>query len=384
MQEIPDNGPPTPPPSGSGPSLARRPGLARLGVPSAERIALTPEEAAKLVERLRQLCKTQGAELAELELAMKALRDSGYKQELSQVLRDAVTWPEAHPHVGALWVRRLVSSNNWNRTYPQALDELCRRGEIGCRAVIEFIELVAAKGRTQLVREAVRKNASWLRSHPLGWRVAARALAQVRLYHRAARWMADWRARPDLDPALLYALALALRGAGRESDAQEVVQRALAIPSAAQQFPVLKLWLAQEEALAGRTEGAAAALKDVQPLGWDDDSICLFYLTRGVIRVQRAEPESRAEAFVAAYDRIRDQFRRPRVRERDLMLRRQYRRCVSRMARDAGRWGAGLMAAWRSADRWSTLAVLTVVPGLQIFAPLYIFRLCRHRRGREK
>jgi hypothetical protein len=330
------------------------------------------------------LCVTKGEELQELERAAKALRDSGYKQELSQVLREAITWPESHPRVGALWVRRLVASNNWDRTYPKTMDELCRNGEIGHCALIEFLETVSAKGRRNLIREAVRRHSTWLRKDPVGWGTAARALASVRLYKMAANWMSDWRTRGDLDLPVHYSLCLALRGSGREKEAHEIVQQALARPGADQQFPVLRLWLAQEETLQGHTERAAAELKEMHQLGGDDDSVGLFYLTRGVIRVQRAKPEDRREAFAAAYDRIRDQFRRHRIYQRDLMLRRQYRRCLSRMARDSGKLGVALMVNWRSADRWLTLVPLLLVPGLQIFAPLYLFRLCRHRHGREK
>src|SRR3974390_2927130 len=131
-------------------------GLSRSPTPATQRISLSPQEATKTLQKLRELCVTKGEQLAELESAAKALRDSGYKQELSQVLREAITWPESHPRVGALWVRRLVSSNNWDRTYPKTMDELCHHGEIGQCAVIEFLETVSTKGRRNLVREAVR------------------------------------------------------------------------------------------------------------------------------------------------------------------------------------------------------------------------------------
>lgn len=369
------------------PQPATRAGLARPATAAnttAARVWLKPEEAAKTVRRLRELCRTKGDELQELETAAKALRDSGYKQELSEVLREAITWPESHPRVGALWVRRLVSSNNWDRTYPKGMDELCQRGEIGHCAVLEFLDSVSQKGRTHLVRQAVRKHAGWLAEHPVGWGVAARALARVRLYAMAARWMADWRKRQDMDLTLLYSLALALRGTGREREAHEVVQLALGKPNAEQQFPVLKLWLAEEEALTGDTEQAATHLKEKSPTGWDEDAVGLFYLTRGVIRVGRAESSQKREAFAAAYDRIRDQFRKHRVYQREMVIRRQYRRCVSRMARDSGAWLTGLAARWRSADDWVTIVLLVLLPGLQFFAPLFVYRFCRHRRGREK
>jgi cellulose synthase operon protein C len=352
--------------------------------PGATRIWLNPDEAARTVQKLKELCRTKGGELEKLESAAKALRDSGYKQELNGVLREAVTWPDCHPRVGALWVRRMISSNNWDRTYPTGMDELCQRGEIGYSAVIEFLETVSQKGRAQLIRQAVRRHARWLSTHPVGWSTAGRALARVRLYRMAADWMSDWRKRENLDLSVLYSVALALRGVGREAEAHEVVQLALAEPSAEQQFPFLKLWLAQEEALTGSAERAAAHLREVRAVGWDDDAVCLFYLTRGVSRIQRAGPAARREAFWAAYDRVRDHFRKRPVFRREVMLRRQYRRCVQKMARDSGTWWIGLLAPWQSADRWSTLLPLLILPGLQLFAPLYLIRLCRYRRGREK
>ena len=383
MQNETQHGPTAPQGAGSDrPSI--RLGLARGRSAVAPRVALSPQEAAKAVEQLRELCRSKGDQWEALDLAAQALRDSGYKRELTQVLREAVTWPEAHPHVGVLWVRRLVSSNNWDRSYPETLDELCHRGEIGHHAVIEFLDAVAAKERAELVRQTVRRHGGWLRQDATGWGVAAQALVRVRLYRLAARWVSDWRSRGELDLPLLHSVALALRGVGREREANEVVKLALSKPSAEQQFPILKLWCAQEEALAGNTESAAAQLKDVRPAGWEPDSVVLFYLSRGVIRVQRAETKGRGEAFAAALDRVRDQFRHHKIHEREVMLRRQYRRCVWRMAHDSGRWGAGLVGAWRSADRWSTLVVLLLVPGLQLFAPLYLVRLCTNRHGRHR
>jgi hypothetical protein len=336
-----------------------------------------------MIERLRSLCVTKGEDAA-LEEAARVLRKSGYKQELSQVFREAIWWPDAHPHVGALWMRRLLSSNNWDRRYPKTMDELCRRGEIGRRAVIEFLETVPTKNRTALVQEAVRKHGRWLKKDPIGWGVTARALVGVRLYRQAANWMADWRARPDLDLPQLHCLAVAMRGAGREKQAQEVIQLALAKPGADQQFSIFYLWQAQEEALAKNTAAAAAQFKQAHPEGWEDDSLVLYYLVRGVIRVQRAESESRADASGAAYDRVRDQLGRRRIYKCDLMLRRQYRRCLWRMAWDSGNVGSGLLARWRSADSWAVIIPLLLVPGLQLLLPLYLLRLSTNRRGRSR
>lgn len=361
-----------------------RPRLPDVALPAAARNALSPQEAAKMVERLRGLCVAKNQDATELEEATRVLRQSGYKQELSLLFRDAIWWPDAHPHVGALWMRRLLSSNNWDRRYPKTMDELCRRGEIGRRAVIEFLETVPVKNRAALVRRAVRKHGRWLRKDPAGWGVTARALVGVRLYARAAKWMAGWRSRPALELPLCQCLAVALRGAGRERKAAEVVQLALGKPGVDEQFSIFHLWHAQENALRGDGSTAAAHFKRVHPEGWDDDSLVLYYLVRGVIRVQRAEKESRVDAFWAGYNRVGDQLGRRRIYKCDRMLRRQYRRCLWRMARDSGKWGGGLLACWRSAESWGMLIPLLVLPGFQLFLPLYLLRLCTHRRGQHR
>jgi hypothetical protein len=195
-------------------------------------------------------------------------------------------------------------------------------------------------------------------------------------------WMADWRAKPELDLPLLHCLALALRGAGRIRAAREVIALALAKPGAEQQYPALKVWYAMEEALAGNTEAAAAPFRELKPLGWDDDLLCRYYLARGVIRVQQAEPKTRKEIFAAAAARIRDHFRRVRIYQKDVLLRAEYRRCFWRMSRDAGNPLAAILATWRSADSWWFMLALLFVPGLQLFAPVYMWRLCTWRKGR--
>ena len=349
-------------------------------VSEAAKRALTREQAAEVITKLRGLCVSADADAGTLEQTADVLRNAGYKQELAEVLRESLGLPNAHPHVGALWMRRLVASNSWDRRYPAGMDELCRRGEIGHLAVLEFLELAAAKHKPRLVSRAVRKHRRWLRTHPRGWGIAARALVNVRCYHAAAAWMSDWRSRPELDGALSQCLAFALRGAGRFQEAHQVIKATLEKSTASDQFPDLKVWYAMEEGLAGNTQTAEAHFKQLKPLAWDDDLLCRYYLARGVIRVQQAERNERNEAFDLACERIKDRFRRIRIHKKDILLRHEYRRCLWRMARDSGRFVPGLRAAWRSADSPALVVPLLIVPGLQLFLPVYLYRLCRRRQ----
>ena len=353
------------------------------GIPAVDlaKTTLNSKEAQRVLEELRQLCRTPNADVAQLESAARALRDSGYKTELFQVLREALESPEVNPYVGAMWMRRVVGSNTWNRHYVGGMDELCERGEVGYRAVIEFLEAAGAKRKKELVSEALRKHAHWLSTHPVGRIAAARALVNVRSYSKAARWMRDWPAGSEAELPVLYCQALGLRGSGREKEAHKIVELALAKPDADQQFPAFRVWYAAEEALLGNTQAAADAFKDLKVSGWDDDLLCLYYLVRGVLRIQRAEADERKDAFKAGYYRVKDFFHKVPIYKRDVALRRQYRRHVWRMAVDSGSWTYGLQALWESADSPLLLLPLAIIPGLQLFLPLYLFRLCTRRTG---
>lgn len=350
-------------------------------VEAAAKKALSAQQLERTIVRIRQLCVTSGDDVAALEEATETLRNAGFKQELMRLLTDALSLPDVNPHVGALWMRRVVNSKVWDHRYPKSLDSLCARGEVGYRAVIEFLEVLGGKRRHQLVQQAVARHAKWLRTHPRGWAAAGRALAQARCYRQAARWMADWRSKPELDLPTLHRLALALRASGRPGRAHEVIRVALDRPGAGEQFPVFRLWQAQDEAFAGNTQKASAIFKQINPTGWDDDLLVVFYLVRSVIRVQKAEKPKRKEAFSAARDRIADLFRRVPIYKRDVFLRREYRRCFTRMARDAGQRAEMVRAVWGSAESWPFVVPLLVIPGLQLFLPCYLYRLCRRRKG---
>jgi len=177
---------------------------------------------------------------------------------------------------------------------------------------------------------------------------------------------------------------LSLRATWRSKSSDEVVQLALGRPGAAEEFPILKLWVAQDLAFAGNTQAASATFKQIDTTGWDDDSLALYYLVRGVIRVQKAEKANRKETFDLAQERVAELFRRFPIYKRDVFLRREYRRCLARMAKDSDSWFQGIRAAWRSAESKPFAVFLLVIPPLQLLAPCYLYRLCLRRRGVSK
>ena len=137
----------------------------------------------------------------------------------------------------------------------------------------------------------------------------ARALVSAGAYRTALRWTSGWQKRPDSDLQVRYAVASALRGLGKERKAHPVVAAALEDPEAASRFPLLALWFSSEAAIRGDVEQAVVQFEKLYPTGWDEDTFCLYYLARGVIRVAQAPADEKERAFRSAYDRIRDRFR---------------------------------------------------------------------------
>ncbi len=341
--------------------------------------ALSPKQGKEALAEFRRLCLSTSEEPAALDSMEKRLREADYKQEMTQVLVETLTAAEVNPHVGALWMRRIVTSKAWDRQYPKAMDELCARGEVGRRAVLEFLELVGKKRRASLIRRAARKHRKWLRADPRTRSITARALLEARCFREVIQWTSGWPDDLERDLSLAYYRAAALRGLGREGKAHQIIGVALAQPGALEQFPLLRLWYAAEEALAGNTDQAEAQFQEIKPAGWDEETFCLYYLVRGVIRVQRADKLARQEAFDASYARVRERCGR-RIYRRNRSIRRAYRRCLWRMGMDSRNWTDAVLAAWRSADSWPLLLPLSLVPGLQVFLPLYLIRLLRRPR----
>jgi hypothetical protein len=345
---------------------------------------LSPAQARSALENFSLLCLSPGNHREELDGLAVSLRQSGYIQELSQVLFDTISSPQANDHVGTLWMRRIVTSKSWSRSYPGELDALCARGEIGRGAVLELLSYASQKGRWQLIKPVLKRHGHWLRTDPVGWPLLARALISAGAYRATLRWTAGWQKRPDTDLQVRYAVASALRGLGRERKAHLVIASALEDPGAASRFPLLTLWFSSEAAIRGDVEKAALEFEKLDPTGWDEDTLCLYYLARGVIRVEQAPPELKGRAFRSAYDRIRDRFRRVPPHRRHWLVRRMYRRCLTHMGRAAGKWGKVILTPWRSADSWLLLPVLLFVPGLLVFAPVYIYRCGTRRKAASR
>src|SRR6185503_3340129 len=113
----------------------------------------------------------------------------------------------------------------------------------GERATHAYLDTLAYANQAAELRRFVKLNEAWLKSSDFTWGAVAYALTVVRDYRGACRWTRDWRSRPDAEPWMLANVAEGLRGVGRNEEAREVNEAAVAKP-AGNGTPEHRLWLA--------------------------------------------------------------------------------------------------------------------------------------------
>jgi tetratricopeptide (TPR) repeat protein len=304
------------------------------------------KDLAAALDNFRSLCLSKSQETGPLDMATAALLETGHADKVDATLEEVLREPEAHPHVGVLWINRRLAQHVY--AYPKRLNELLARGEIGRRALIAYVKGLGRDRRGWRLRRLVSKHHARLRADDQGWGAVGYALIPLGRYRAVTRWMSDWAQRPGAEMWMLSNLALSLRLLRREAQAHTVVRHALSLPARDDAWRLLQIWFVAEEALAGHTQVAAEHFQQVPEGGLEGYELRLYHLARGLVAVQQAAPELRLQEFRRVRDKVREVFAGIRISRSDAGTRRDYQRYMLRMARDAGsRWQAALIW-WRS------------------------------------
>jgi tetratricopeptide (TPR) repeat protein len=264
--------------------------------------------------------------------AATAMAEAGYAAAVDEVVAAAVR-SEAGPAVARLYVDRAAARGDWS--YLDRMAELVKGGEGGREVLYAALDVLGAPAHRGRLHELLRQHGEVVRETHRGWAKAAAALAGTGDYPAAATWAADWEARRPDEPWMLHPVVRALRQLGRWDDARRAAGYALGLPADDPSSDDFRVWLAFEEALAGRPDQADRFLAAVDEDELDDVPRILHALVVSLLQVQR---RGRA-AFVEARDRGREAVKEfgPKAPDRDLSL--SYRRWARRLARGAGGLG---------------------------------------------
>jgi tetratricopeptide (TPR) repeat protein len=297
---------------------------------------------------LRQLCLSQSDEYWPIEAVTKAMREAGWIGAAEQVFNKALESPNVNPQVATLWVKCCVALERW-QPCQMRLNALHQHGKVGQRAIATYVDALARAGQTQRLYRYINSARQSLRDDSYTWGSVGWALLTASEFHAVTRWLSDWQERSDLKPWMLSNLAEALRAIKRDKESNRVSKYALTLAEDHATY-IHRLWLAFDEALAGHSTLAASQLRQVDSSSIEPYYQFLYLLVQAMLEAQ-AKSGKHQHRFNEARAQLRKGLTAHPTFWKDVLMRRAYRRCVWRIAKDSQSLVAVMWAFWQWLSR---------------------------------
>jgi hypothetical protein len=177
----------------------------------------------------------------------------------------------------------------------------------------------------------------------VGW-----AYSRINRFDKVADWMCDWEERDKPGSWMLIHLAIALRAEGQDAKAGRVSRHALTHAGPDPTVMYHSVWLAFDDALAGRTAESARLSGQHENDGEHLDAYfrLVHDMTKAMLKVQ----QSGRGAFAEAQQALDASARENHDLDPDPAIYRAWGQCVARIARDAFSIRA-LLWKWRVAGK---------------------------------
>jgi tetratricopeptide (TPR) repeat protein len=304
------------------------------------RLAAKRGEQSDAMEIFEEYASDDEASPAIFREAVAAMEDAGWGKAVDRVLDSAIDLDSSAPLVGRFWVERRMAQGD--HTCASKFDALLERGEIGEQALIAYLDGLGQNKDAAQLQPFVEKYRDALAESTATWGQVGWAYASVHQFDRTAEWMSDWRKRDDAASWMLLNLAIALRSLKRDAEAREVSEFALKNAEADRTLMYHSVWLAFDDALAGRITEAARRTaqheKDGEQL--DEYFRVVHALTRALLLVDRGG----RSAFPEARSLIERTAQENQDLDPDPAIYHAWKACVSRLGRISNGIGAWLWA----------------------------------------
>jgi len=225
---------------------------------------------------LRSLCVFQNENPWAISTAASAVLEAGWHRDAEELFGETMEMAEANPQAGALWVERRAARGKLNCL--RQLDRLHTRGEIGRRAIVSYIEALAAACQRfharrdvfgpmkcrWLFRRVLRRHRDWLQADDWSWGKAGYAMTALGKFREAEKWLGDWKSRSRAEPRMLHNLVWVLQRKGRDAEANEIIRHAVTLAGRDSTHVRFRIWVAMEEALAGNVLAATEQVAGLQ------------------------------------------------------------------------------------------------------------------------
>jgi len=280
--------------------------------------------------------------------AIDAMSEAGWSAAVDEVLDVALDDEASIPQVGRLWMQRHSERND--PACETKLDELLERGMIGAEALVARLEALARQKDPAQLQHFVNKYRDDLRADTNAWGKAGWALAHVGAFREAVDWLRD-----EAGAWMLINLAIAYRALGQDDEAHKVSEFALKNAEADYTTLFHTVWLTFDDALARRTDEVARRVSEIAKERERLDAYfkVVFAMSEALLKVQR---DGRGQ-FGAARADLERAAKDNAALEADPAIYRAWRKCVSKLAREA--FG---VSAWLWARRSAKAPPLPPLP----------------------
>jgi tetratricopeptide (TPR) repeat protein len=288
-------------------------------------------EQADAMEMLEEFTTDDEAPSSVARRAVEVMDEAGWAKAVDRVFDEAIDLDTSVPLVGRIWVDRHVAKNDHD--IAQKFDALLERGEIGSEALIAYLDGLGHAKDAPRLESFVSKYEGPLRENTLAWGKVGWAFARVNRFDRVAGWMNDWKQREDPGSWMLINLAIALRSLGRDAEAADVSRHAQEHSQSDPTMMFHSVWLAFDDAVAGRTAQAArsSGQHEIEQEELDAYFRMVHAMTKAMVKVQQGGRAALAEAQRSLDEAARENSEL----DADPAIHLAWKKCVARIARDA-------------------------------------------------
>lgn len=307
------------------------------------------------IERFRKMCFMHENDIDPFRDSLHALVDAGWRRDAGRVVEELVLAADVNPHIGTLWVeRRAALRHTWRRFH--GFERVLVTGTTGHHAAQALLRHYKAGKKVRALRRLLRRHREEFTRNDETYGLVGFALMGNNLARDTAAWFAEWRAHPNLDPWMLHNLAGALRDLGRDREAAEVSQQALARPRD-HTFNEHNLWLTIDAAFAGDRAEAERRLANVDQKELSNYRRFILCLARALIAIGGEPVPLDPAVYARAVEALRGLFGLVPTFLEEPVLRRYLAKALWRIARARdgnavfaiGRWlYFVLVVIWRS------------------------------------
>jgi tetratricopeptide (TPR) repeat protein len=283
----------------------------------------------------QHLATSRTAERSSIEAAVRALRGVGWDATADPAGVAATSSGGTNPHFARAWIGAMAPRREW-RACRRTIARLAAGSEMRRRVLAAYLETLGGARAGWELRRLLSACHEELKADTLLWGSAGYALFSVGRLRATRAWLADWRGRADVQPWMLFNLALAqIRLSGLRA-ALETHEGALALAARDETTALHALRVGYGEALGGNYARAADVLAAAVTPSDDPESRTFFILAEAMVSIGRAVHDFKW--FRARVREAKDTFRPVRAGHRFTPLAQLVSRCAWRMAVRHGSW----------------------------------------------